>query len=219
MNDFSPHFSSLCLLPSVLPLSLGEAAAALQPGGYASHPQEDLQGAVWMPPQRLSDWIMVAITRWLPEPGSRSHKLPIRISGSPVCLSDWKQSGWSLGLLVSSITVRSQADFTFKFAENYWRGPLLTSRKMLDTTRIRMFLHSYGFHLNSQTAARKDTGELWFGLAPACTSVGQREGPSFPSLWPYLLHGHFNLNYDFNLIFRMNFTQQQHSHSLMDLTW
>lgn len=34
-----------CALP-VLPLPLGEAAAALQPGGHASHPQEDLQGAL-----------------------------------------------------------------------------------------------------------------------------------------------------------------------------
>lgn len=38
--------SDLCLVLSVLPLPLREAAAAVQSGGYASHPQEDLQGAV-----------------------------------------------------------------------------------------------------------------------------------------------------------------------------
>lgn len=51
-KDFSfPHFHSFCLVLSVLPLPLREAAAAVQPGGYASHPQEDLQGAVRVSPQ------------------------------------------------------------------------------------------------------------------------------------------------------------------------
>lgn len=44
---------SVCV--SVLPSSLSEAAAALQSGGHASHPQENLQGTVRLSLRRLND--------------------------------------------------------------------------------------------------------------------------------------------------------------------
>lgn len=48
-----PVCLSVCV--SVLPSSLGEAATALQSGGHASHPQENLQGTVRLSLRRLND--------------------------------------------------------------------------------------------------------------------------------------------------------------------
>lgn len=48
-----PVCLSVCV--SVLPSSLSEAATALQSGGHASHPQENLQGTVRLSLRRLND--------------------------------------------------------------------------------------------------------------------------------------------------------------------
>lgn len=96
-----PHFHSFCLVLSVLPLPLREAAAAVQSGGYASHPQENLQGAVWVSPQWLNDWTMLAS---LPRPflrlsdGLLANFTYSREPGLTVGLPEWQPSGLSFGL-------------------------------------------------------------------------------------------------------------------------
>lgn len=82
--------------------------------------------------------------------------------------------------------------------------PLLTHKKCWTHT-LQVALHSAftipsGFQPNGQIATFKDTrGALTWtedtGVGPAWTN-----GTDLPSQmeWPYLLHGHFNLNDIFN---------------------